>query len=165
MTCNDTGLLLSRADREGGHDVDHSVRQHSALHCFHHAGGDRRAFRRGEALCPFTSVVAYDIGAGDGGDEPLAVTARRWWRSSPDPSGVYYGHSMGALVAYEAAVTAQVLGGVGPRAVILGPRPGHVPDEVVSSGVRAPCPGSPVTSRACVGTNPRACGCGHQSTS
>ncbi|MFI2704862.1 thioesterase domain-containing protein [Cellulosimicrobium composti] len=97
--------------------------QGTMLHCFHHAGGDRRAFRHWARLGPQVRVVAYDDDAS--GPEPIVATARRWWRGVPDPSGVYYGHSMGALVAYEAAAAAESLGGVGPRAVVLGAPPGR----------------------------------------
>lgn len=97
--------------------------QVTLLHCFHHAGGDRRAFRHWPRLSPQLRVVAYDDEACE--EEPIVATARRWWRDVPDPSGVYYGHSMGALVAYEAAAAAVALGGVGPRALVLGAPPGR----------------------------------------
>lgn len=98
------------------------------LHCFPHAGGSAAAFRRWVGAFGEVPVVAA-CGGDDGSSGSVGVLVDRWRARTADRSGVYYGHSLGALVAFEAAVAAFEEGDVRqvPSAVVLGapPAPGR----------------------------------------
>lgn len=106
-----------------------------SLHCFHHAGGTPAAFRRWSGALDGAAVAAARTERGDGADQPSIGTLVAQWRAVTEVrAGVYYGHSMGALVAFEAAAAALAEGEPGhlPRAVVLGapPAPGCEPRVV-----------------------------------
>lgn len=99
------------------------------LHCFPHAGGDAAAFRRWAGAVP-----GADVRCPPAGPEAASIAEEvlRWRAATPDRAGVYYGHSRGALVAYEAAAAAVADADQAPAAVVLGapPAPGRPVDGV-----------------------------------
>ena len=106
-----------------------STRAIRVVHCFHHAGGGPEAFRRWPEHLPGVHVIPADLETtGGAGRTSIGSLAEHWRQSTSDRSGVYYGHSMGALVAFEAAVAAFADGDADqvPTAVVLGspPAPG-----------------------------------------
>lgn len=127
-------------DRDG---IRAEVPRSLLLHCFHHAGGSPAAFRRWTGAFAGVDVAPADVERADGLGQPtIESLVDEWRRRTVERSGVYYGHSMGALVAYEAAARAlardeprQV-----PRALVLAapPAPGR------------PVPGSAVHASATV---------------
>lgn len=92
------------------------------LHCFPHGGGTAEAFRRWPALFSPARVV---VGPGECGASSVREIVQRWRSITPDRSGVYYGHSLGSLVAFEAAASALLDGRPDqtPTALVLGAPP------------------------------------------
>ncbi|MGI5187393.1 thioesterase domain-containing protein [Promicromonospora sp. CA-289599] len=106
-----------------------STRATRLVHCFHHAGGGPEAFRRWPEQLPGMRVIPADLETTGGAEHAtIGALAEHWRQSTSDRSGIYYGHSMGALVAFEAAVAAFADGDPHqvPSAVVLGspPAPG-----------------------------------------
>jgi surfactin synthase thioesterase subunit len=126
---------MRTGDRDG---TAATVTRMPLLHCFPHAGGSPAAFRRWPGAVAGVEVVPVDLERGDGIARPtIESLADGWRRRTPERSGVYYGHSMGALVAYEAAAQALAAGDdlhQVPRAVVLAAPP--TPGRCVPVGAR-----------------------------
>lgn len=93
------------------------------LFCFHHAGGNPSAFARlPRALEPRQEVVAVRLADREAHIDMRAVVAELDERLGPLLEGdfAFYGHSMGALIAYDLAVRRQRRGATGPRRLIAG---------------------------------------------
>jgi surfactin synthase thioesterase subunit len=120
----------------------HAVADRPLLHAFSHAGGGPDTFRRWpDAFRACQIVPVRTEGAGTEHSSSVAQLARRWRRRTAQRSGVYYGHSLGALVAFEAAALA-IAGrdlSQAPRAVVLGapPAPGQDLAERLPARARA----------------------------
>jgi surfactin synthase thioesterase subunit len=93
------------------------------LFCFHHAGGSPSVFARlRRALEPRTEIVAVRLAEREAHQDMRAVVAELDERLDDRLNGefAFYGHSMGALIAYDLAVKRQRRGATGPRRLIAG---------------------------------------------
>ena len=120
-------FLAGKAEMTAGGGV--STRAIPVVHCFHHAGGGPEAFRRWPEQLPGVKVIPADLETAGGAERTtIGSLVEHWRRSTSDRSGIYYGHSMGALVAFEAAAAAFANDDPDqtPSAVVLGspPAPG-----------------------------------------
>ncbi|WP_308434103.1 thioesterase domain-containing protein [Promicromonospora soli] len=117
-------FLTWKAEMTAGGGV--GTRAIQVVHCFHHAGGGPEAFRRWPEQLPGVMVVPADLETRGGAERTtISSLVEHWRQSTSDRSGVYYGHSMGALVAFEAAAAAFADGDPDqtPSAVVLGSPP------------------------------------------
>lgn len=98
------------------------------LVCFHYAGGSAQAFYRWRAACgrAYTLVAGELPGRGRRQKEPfigsIEEAANAFAQSCtrlPQTEVVFYGHSLGALVAFETARALNRMGRPGPRRLIV----------------------------------------------
>ncbi|WBC07467.1 alpha/beta fold hydrolase [Micromonospora sp. WMMA1947] len=106
------------------------------LYCFPHAGGASTTYRSWQRLLPVGIVVCpmsyATVGLSSGADLPAAaaVLADRIGADPAEPVA-FFGHSMGALVAFEVARTLRARGRRGPVALVAA---GHVAPHVPAPG-------------------------------
>ncbi|UGQ12413.1 thioesterase domain-containing protein [Yinghuangia sp. ASG 101] len=112
------------------------------LLCFHHAGGGASAFARWQEHAPGAAVLPVQLpGREQRAGEPrfrdaveLAATLDRQLGAVLDRPHAIYGHSMGAVVAYDLVTRRARRGARQPEALVVGAYPGpHLPAVLTES--------------------------------